>query len=317
MATTGDFCLMDPIFPGSPGDSFLFKEDDFNRLKRKGFCVSIYREEKSPPTVPREDKLKSPHIKENAPSSSCKEEESCKSSRNSGASSPRVPDSTSSKKSSCQGKHSPTAKEQSDSHDTRDHCSSSSRHKDRSCSDKSSSHGSDKESSSTHHKCALSSPPHSSFAECPWKEPHVEESSCIPSEGSCTNYRSQSRSVSELEDHRSFTMLTSFSTPNKLRTQQHYLSSSTNSRLSMMPLDSGLYNSFSYSGLTGFCKGGATPMTSVAGSHHVSSSLWQPPGLTSADSTIHFPGLRLCTTPQPMRQSTWSRWPEHSLQHPA
>ena len=49
----------------------------------------------------------------------------------------------------------------------------------------------------------------------------------------------------------------------------------------MMPLDSGLYNSFSYSGPAGFCKGGATPMTSVAGSHHVSSTVWQPPGLTS------------------------------------
>ena len=51
MATTGDFCLMDPIFPGSPGDSLLFKEDDLDRLKRKGFCVSTYREEKPQPTV--------------------------------------------------------------------------------------------------------------------------------------------------------------------------------------------------------------------------------------------------------------------------
>ena len=28
IVTAGDFCLMDPIFPGSPGDSILFKEDD-------------------------------------------------------------------------------------------------------------------------------------------------------------------------------------------------------------------------------------------------------------------------------------------------
>ena len=28
MVATGDFCLMDPIFPGSPGDSLLFKVDD-------------------------------------------------------------------------------------------------------------------------------------------------------------------------------------------------------------------------------------------------------------------------------------------------
>ena len=85
--------------------------------------------------------------------------------------------------------------------------------------------------------------------------------------------------MSELKDHRSFTAPTSSSTPNNLRTQQHYQSSSTDSRLSMMPLDTGLYNSFNYSGPTG--RHGATPTTSVAGSHHVSSSILQPPGLTS------------------------------------
>ena len=214
-----DFCLMDPIFPGSPGNSLLFKEDDLNRLQRKGFCVSTYREEKPLPTVPKEDKQRSPHTKENVPSSSCKEEEShMTSGRNSGASSPRVPDSTNSKKSSHWGKHSPPAKEQPDSHDTRDHCSSSSRHKGRSCSDKSSRCDSDKESSSTPCKLALSSPPCPSSAECPQKEPHVEESSHIPSESSHANCRSLSRSMSELEDHGSFTVLTSFSTPNKLGT---------------------------------------------------------------------------------------------------
>ena len=250
MATVGDFCLVNPIFHGSPGDSLLFKEDDLDRLKRKGFCVSTYREEKPPPTVPKEDKHRSPHIKENMLSSSHKEEESHKTSgRNSGASSPWVPDSTSSKKSSCQGKHSPPAKEQPDSHDTGDHHSSSSRHKDGSHSEKRSRHSSDKESRSTPCKCSLSSPPCPSSAEHQQKEPHAEESSCIPSESSYTNYRSPSRSMSELKDHRSFTAPTSFSTPNKLWTQQQYQSSSTNSRLSMMPLDLGLYNSFSYSGL--------------------------------------------------------------------
>ena len=49
----------------------------------------------------------------------------------------------------------------------------------------------------------------------------------------------------------------------------------------MMPLDTGLYNSFSYSGPAGLGRGGATPMTSVAGLHHVPSSIWQPPGLIS------------------------------------
>ena len=43
MVAIGDFCLMDPIFPGSPGYSLLFKEDDLNRLKRKGFHISTYR----------------------------------------------------------------------------------------------------------------------------------------------------------------------------------------------------------------------------------------------------------------------------------
>ena len=99
MATVGDFCLVDPIFPGSPGDSLLFKEDELDRLKRKGFRISTYREEKPQPTAPKENKHKCPHTKEKAPSSSQKDDELCKtSSRNLGASSPWAPDSTSSKK---------------------------------------------------------------------------------------------------------------------------------------------------------------------------------------------------------------------------
>ena len=114
-----------------------------------------------------------------------------------------------------------------------------------------------------------------------WKGPHVDEPSHIPSESSCTSYNSPSRSMSELEDHGSFTMPTSSSTPNKLRTQQHYQSSSTNNRLSVTPLDMGIYKSISFYGPPGCGRDGATPMTSFAGSHHVSSSIWQPPGLTS------------------------------------
>ena len=49
----------------------------------------------------------------------------------------------------------------------------------------------------------------------------------------------------------------------------------------MTPLDTGFYNSFSYIGPTDFRRGGATPTTSVAGSHHMCSSIWQPLGLTS------------------------------------
>ena len=58
MAAVIDFCLMDPLFPGSPGDSLLFNEDDLERLKREGLHVSTYREEKLQPTMPKEDKHK-------------------------------------------------------------------------------------------------------------------------------------------------------------------------------------------------------------------------------------------------------------------
>ena len=47
--------------------------------------------------------------------------------------------------------------------------------------------------------------------------------------------------MSELEDHGHFTTPTSSSTPYKSRPQQHPRSSSTDSRLSTMPLDAGLY----------------------------------------------------------------------------
>ena len=89
----------------------------------------------------------------------------------------------------------------------------------------------------------------------------------------------------ELEDHRCFTMPTSSSTPNISGPQQHYRSNSTNSRVSTMPLDVELYNSFSYSGPTGFYRGETTPVTSVAGLYHMSSSAWQPPELTSLPAT--------------------------------
>ena len=50
MAEEEDFCLKD-TFPGSPRDSLLFNEDDLPRLKRRGFCISTYSEEKPPPTT--------------------------------------------------------------------------------------------------------------------------------------------------------------------------------------------------------------------------------------------------------------------------
>ena len=178
MAAVGDFCPKDAFFPGSPGDSLLFNKEGLTRLKRRGFHISTYKEEKPPPTTATEDKCQSSHIQENVQSPSSKEGESPKmSSRALGASSLWVPDSTSSKKSSCQAKCSPQAKEQPDKCDTEEH-SASSKHKDTSHSDKGNRRSSNKESSSTARKCGLSPTLCASSVECPWKGPCMNESSC-------------------------------------------------------------------------------------------------------------------------------------------
>ena len=148
----------------------------------------------------------------------------------------------------------------SPSANTEDH-SASFKHNDRSHSDKSSRCCSDMESSSTTHKRALSQPPCASSAECPWKGPCVDDSSHASGESSHTSHRS----MSELEDHLSFTTPSSSSTPYKLGTQPHHPSSSTDSRHSMMPFNMGLYSSFSYYGPPGFGRGGNTAVASVAG----------------------------------------------------
>ena len=44
MVVMGDFCLMAPTFPGSPGHSLLFKENDPVQIKRKGFHIPTYKE---------------------------------------------------------------------------------------------------------------------------------------------------------------------------------------------------------------------------------------------------------------------------------
>ena len=62
----------------------------------------------------------------------------------------------------------------------------------------------------------------------------------------------------------------------------------------MMPLDTGLYNSFSYSDPAGFGRGEVTPVASATGSQHVYSSIWQPPGLTSP------PAMQTSSTEQSM-----------------
>ena len=71
---------------------------------------------------------------------------------------------------------------------------------------------------------------------------------------------------------------TSTSTPNKTGGGLSPLSSSNDSRHFMTPFKMGLYGSLSYPSGTGMCHGSITPMTSVAGSQQVTSSVWQPTG---------------------------------------
>ena len=66
MASAGNFCFMDPLFPGSPGDSLLFNEDDLNRLKRKiSMSPLIGRRNLSPPPQERQTPV-SPYQGEHA-----------------------------------------------------------------------------------------------------------------------------------------------------------------------------------------------------------------------------------------------------------
>ena len=117
-----------------------------------------------------------------------------------------------------------------------------------------------------------------------------------------------------------------------------------------MPKDSSIYGSFNFYGQPGIGRRGATPsMTSLAGSQQVSSTMWQPLGLTPTHSvqtltakqsskifslaaecqalgmnlakqfqTIS--GLEGYTRPPPkqqlMRPSTWGRWPTMWLSAP-
>ena len=89
-------------------------------------------------------------------------------------------------------------------------------------------------------------------------------------------HQSPLRSMSDLNDHTFFTMPNHSLTPYKTEAQTHYCSSSTDSRCSWMPMDSSLYNSFGYHGLSGFGSGGVTPAGSIARSQHIPSSMLQP-----------------------------------------
>ena len=70
MFVVGDFCLVDKVFLGTPGDSLLFNGKDLARLKRKGYQVSTFKEEKPPPSSSKKEKQPSSHASEDALSSS-------------------------------------------------------------------------------------------------------------------------------------------------------------------------------------------------------------------------------------------------------
>ena len=76
-------------------------------------------------------------------------------------------------------------------------------------------------------------------------------------------------------------MPNSSSTPYKPGGGLHYHSTSTNSRCSLMPINSSLYNSFRYISTPGFGRDGAIPTGSVVGSYHILSSMMQPMDLFS------------------------------------
>ena len=184
MFIVGDFCLVDKVFPGTPRDSLLFNGEDLARLKRKGYQVSTFKEEKPPSGSSKKEKQPSSHTSGDVPSSSSDEGEPPKTSGKSpGASSPRAPpDSTNSKKSSHHGKHSLRVKEQQDKHDKESH-SVSLKHKDKSHSDRSSKHSPDKEGNRSPCKCCMSLPPQPSSTERASKECCMDD----PTQTSSTN----------------------------------------------------------------------------------------------------------------------------------
>ena len=239
MFTVGDFCLKDKIFPSTYGHSLLFIESDLTKLKEKDIYIPPYKEE------------------------SCKVEETCKteeSHKTSGqistASSPELPDSISSKKSSKE-RQPPTAKERPDYHESEDGCTS--RHKERSCREKSGKPEPDKESGSTIHEWWQSPFPGIDSIGCKCKESCTEALSNTPHESSHDCPRSPSICLRELQDCSSFSVPASASTPIRCSDQLHCRLASTDSRLSVTPMDSSVYSSFNFYGQPGVGRGGATP----------------------------------------------------------
>ena len=228
MFVVGDFSLVDKVFLGTLRDSLLFNGKDLARLKRKGYQVYTFKEEKPPCSSSKKEKQPSSCALGDVLSSFSKEGEPPKtSSKSSGTSSPRAPpDSTSSKKSSsCCGKCSPRVKEQ-DKHDKESH-SMSSKHKDKSHSDRSSKHSSNKEGNKSPCKCCMSPPPCPASTERAWKECHMDDPTPTLSTNMHTCPQSPSKCMSETEDQSSFAAPSSTFTLNKIGSGLCYHSSST------------------------------------------------------------------------------------------
>ena len=148
---------------------------------------------------------------------------------------------------------------------------------DKTCSDKSSNHSSDKEAKRSLHMCHMSPPLQPSSTERAGKECRLDDTTQTSSTDAHTCPQSPSKCMSKTKDQSSFTTPSSTSTPNKIGSGLLYHSNSTDSRCSMTPLDTSLYGSFSYHGSSGVGHGSITPITSVAGSQRVTSSMWQLP----------------------------------------
>ena len=122
----GNFCLKDAFFPSCPGDSLIFHDN--------GSPTSQCRGSTSPPTgrKPQGPAAAQRCTKESTQKPPPKEEESSKPiSKTAGTSSPQIPDSTSSSKTSLKSKHSPTAKEQRDKRDHEKHLPLAKKQKDK------------------------------------------------------------------------------------------------------------------------------------------------------------------------------------------
>ena len=75
MVPVGDFQLVDKIFPGMPGDSLLYNNDDLAKLQRMRFQVTMHRMEESPTAEskgekPRSSRTSSSTSKDGEPSKS-------------------------------------------------------------------------------------------------------------------------------------------------------------------------------------------------------------------------------------------------------